>query len=168
MLLFEYHLKNKLTSTTVQQCNNNLYPKLKIICHRGTSEVDIENFFESMLSLIPSLVGMTKGEEIDRKTLCLKYAKTGFVATARDFDWTLEQSNFLDKRLTNDLSEETMFWFDECSLAISCFSSFVIGGLLGLYITQKWDDKTFMLYDAHLAGNNMINNQNICSKLANV
>ena len=122
--------------------------------------MEIENFFENMLSLIPNLAGMAKGEEIDRKTLCLNYAKAGFGVTARDFDWAIEQSDFLDKRLSNDLSEETMLWFDACSLAISSFSSFVIGGLLGLYITQKWDDKTFMLYDARLADYNMINNKN--------
>ena len=54
-----------------------------------------------------------------------------------------------------------MDWYEDFSLAVSCYSSFVFGGIVYKYMIETKDERNFNLYDFRLAGYNMMSNEKI-------
>ena len=114
-----------------------------------------------MLSKMPSINSINTTCELDRNSLCLMYAKAGFQLHNPDALRDNSIIKFFIAKIETDFSSDSMEWYEDFSLAVSCYSSFVFGGMVYKFMIQTKDERNLILYDFRLAGYNMMNNEKI-------
>ncbi len=127
-------------------------------------EWDTFNLFQTLLDDFPQC--MQEAETLQSGNLedvyPVKLSIVGFSRYRLVEDWQYEQYQAIRSRLDGDLAG--LEWFEEGAEAIRLFSCLCLGALLGKLAAGEIDDAGFMLGDAHLAGFNVLNDEQICER----
>src|SRR5580692_8578106 len=79
----------------------------------------------------------------------LNIAIAGFSLYADPNEWRSDHAAVIDKAL-EELSPETLDWYENCVDALRRFCIAVEGALLGKFLIQEIDERGHLLYQMHL------------------